>query len=114
MWFQVQCNSLTFLHQSDQFSENREKQRKAYERKKKFSAAIKKDKLRWVFPCGKKEPLSLRLRKASAVVCQRKNVLALFAIVSVKLSFSLLLKEKKFKIYYDVVIFWPKLMMTIL
>jgi len=36
---------MTFLHQSDQFSENREKQRKAYERKKKFSTAIKKDKL---------------------------------------------------------------------
>ena len=69
---------MTFLHQSDQFSENREKQRKAYERKKKFSAAIKKDKLRWVFPCGKKEPLSLRLRKASAVVCQRNDVLARF------------------------------------
>ena len=99
------------MHQS---SENREKQRKTYERKKKFSAAIKKDKLIWVFPCGKKEPLSLRLRKTSAVVCQRKNVLALFAIVSVKLSINLLLKEKKFKIYYDVVIFWPKLMMTIL
>ena len=28
-----------------------------------------------------------------------------FAIVSVKLSISLLLKEKKFKVYYDVVIF---------
>ena len=87
------------------FSEKRERQRIVSEKKEKFSAAIKKNKLRLVFPCGKKEPLSLRLRKASAVVCQRKNVLALFAIVSVKLSISLLLKEKKFKIYYDVVIF---------
>ena len=57
------------------------------------------------FSLWEKEPLSLRLRKASAVVCQRKNVLALFAIVSVKLSISLLLKEMKFKVYYDVVIF---------
>ena len=62
------------------FSEKRERQRIASEKKEKFSAAIikKKGRLRWVFPCGKKDPLCLRLRKASAVVCQREDVLAPF------------------------------------
>ena len=115
LWFQVQYNSLTFLHQSDQFSENREKQRKAYERKKKFSAAIKKDKLIWVFPCGKKGAFKFKVKKSFRCCMSNKGCFGtFFAIVSVKLSISLLLKEKKFKIYYDVVIFWPKLMMTIL
>ena len=64
-------------------------------KKEKFSSAIKKDKRRCVFPCGKKEPVILRLRKASAVESQRKVVLAPFCHC----------KSKKFKVYYDVVIF---------
>ena len=102
------------MHQSDQYFREYIKTENWFYKKEKFSAAIKKDKLIWDFPCGKRPPVSLRLRKAYAVVSQRKIVLAYFAIVSVKLSISLLLKEKKFKVYYDVIIFWPKLMMTIL
>ena len=70
-----------FLHQSDQFFREERKTKKSLWKKEKFSAAIKKDRLRWVYYdvyYGKKEPLNLRLRKASAVVCQRKDVLAPF------------------------------------
>ena len=77
---------MTFLHQ---FSENREKQRKTYERKKKFSAAINKDKLIWVFHCGKKELPLLYVKE--------RMFWHYFAIVSVKLSISLLLKERNLK-----------------
>ena len=67
------------------FSENREGQSIASGKKEKSSAAIKKEKFRWVFPCGKKPPLRLRCGKASAVLSQRKvECLPYFAIVSVK------------------------------
>ena len=59
------------------FSENRERQRKAYERKKSFPLQWRKIDSDEFFPVGKRS-LCLRLRKASAVVCQRKNVLAPF------------------------------------
>ena len=60
------------------FSEKRERQRIVSKKKEKFSTAIKNIDSDEFFPCGKKESLSLRLRKASAVVCQRKNVLVPF------------------------------------
>ena len=77
------------------FSEKRERQRIASEKKEKISAAIKKDRLRWVFPCGKKEPLSLSLRKASAVVCQRKDVLAPFCHYKCQVEHYFALKRKE-------------------
>ena len=55
------------------FSEKRERQRIVSEKKEKFSAAIKKDRLRWVFPCGKKQPLSLRLKKSFRCCKSKKD-----------------------------------------
>ena len=57
------------------------------------------------FSLWEKVAFKFKVKKAFAVVCQRKDVLAHFAIVSVKLSISLPLKEKKFKVCYDVVIY---------
>ena len=87
-------NLWLFLHQSDQFFREERKTKKSLWKKEKSSDAIKIDSDEF-FPCGKKESLSLRLRKASAVVCQRKDVLAPFCQYKCQVEHYFALKRKE-------------------